>query len=62
VPHVLTKDHKAKYLNISQELLDCVTVNVNFVKTIVTGDEAWVYGYDVKTTAQSSQWMGQGSP
>jgi len=25
------------------------------LKTIVTGNETWVYGYDVETKAQSSQ-------
>jgi len=32
------------------------------MKTIVTGDETWVYGDDVETKARSSQWVGQGSP
>jgi hypothetical protein len=32
------------------------------LKTIVTGDETWVYGYDIETKLQSSQWVGQGSP
>ena len=62
VPCVLTGDQKANRVNISQELLDCVSVDENFLKTILTGDETWVYGYDVKTRAQSSQWVGQGSP
>jgi len=53
---------EANCVNISQELLDCVSVNENFLKTIVTGDETWVYGYDIETKAQSSRWMGQGSP
>jgi len=61
VPRVLTKDQEANRVNISQELLDCVSVNENLLKTIVTGDESWVYGYDVETKAQS-QWVGQGSP
>ena len=26
----------------------------------VTGDATWVYGYDVETKMQSSQWMGKG--
>ena len=30
--------------------------------TIVTGGESWVYGDDVETKAQSSQWVGQESP
>jgi len=39
VPRVLTEDQKANHVNISQELLDCVSVDENFLKTIVTGDE-----------------------
>ena len=62
VPRVLTKDQKANRVNISQELLDRVSVDENLLKTIVTGDETWVYGYDVETKAHSSQWVGQGSP
>jgi len=58
---VLTEDQNANRVNISQELLDCVSVDENFLKIIVTGDETWVYGYDVETKAQSSQWVGQGS-
>jgi len=62
VPRVLTKDQKANRVNTSQELLDHVSIDENFLKTIVTGDKTWVYGYDVETNAQSSQWVGQGSP
>jgi hypothetical protein len=61
-PRVLTEDQKANRVNISQELLDHVNVDENFLKTIVTGDETWVYGYDVENKAQSLQWVGQGSP
>ena len=59
---VLTEDQKANRLNISQELLDRVSVEENFLKTIITSDETWVYGYDVETKALSSQWVGQGLP
>jgi hypothetical protein len=33
-----------------------------FLKNIITGEETWVYGYDVETKMQSSLWMGKGSP
>jgi len=62
MPRVLTEDQKANRVNISQELLDRVSVDENFLKTIVTGDEIWVYGYHVETKAQLSQWVGQGLP
>jgi hypothetical protein len=61
VPCVLTEDQKGNRVNISQELLDRVSVDENFLKSIVTGDETWVYGYDVETKYQSSQWVGRGS-
>ena len=56
------RTRKHTILTISQELLDHVSVDENFLKIIVTGDETWVYGYDIKTKAQSSQWVGQGLP
>ena len=45
-----------------QELLANANGNENFLKNIITGDETWVYEYDVETKIQSSQWMGKGSP
>jgi len=33
----------------------------NFISNIITGDEAWVYGYDPETKQQSSQWKSPNS-
>ena len=33
-----------------------------FIKRIITGDETWVYKYDVKTAQQSSEWRGKNEP
>ena len=33
-------------MDIAQEMLT----------NVITGDESWVYGYDIETKAQSSQW------
>ena len=60
VPRLLTDDQKENHVDISQELL--ANANENLLKIIITGDETWVYGYDVETKMQSSQWMGKGSP
>jgi len=59
VPRLLTDDQKENRVEISQELLANANGNENFLKNIVTGDETWVYGYDVETKMQSSQWMGE---
>ena len=37
------------------------TIQICF-KKVITGDESWVYGYDIKTKAQSSQWKHTESP
>ena len=47
---------------ISQELLDRSNTDEIFLKNVITGDETWVYGYDVETKVQSSQWVGKSSP
>jgi hypothetical protein len=56
VLRVLTEDQKANCVNISQELLDRVSVDDNFLKTNVTGDETWVYCYDIETKAHHNGW------
>jgi len=62
VLHLLADDQKENCVEISQELLASANGNENILKNIITGDETWVYGYDVKTKMQLSQWMGKGSP
>jgi len=57
----LTDDQKENRVEISQQLLGNANGKENF-KNIITGDETWVYGYDVETKMQSSQWMGKGTP
>jgi hypothetical protein len=47
---------------VRHELLNRANEDENFLKNIITGDETWVYGYNVETKAQSSQWMSKGSP
>jgi len=62
MPHLLTEDQKENHVEISQELLANANGNENFLKNIITGDETWVYGYDVETKMHLLQWMGKGSP
>ncbi|KYN33855.1 hypothetical protein ALC56_11827 [Trachymyrmex septentrionalis] len=55
VPKLLNFDQKQHRINIAKELLDSVR-DPNLLQRVITGDESWVYGYDVETKAQSSQW------
>ncbi|UYV65404.1 hypothetical protein LAZ67_3004252 [Cordylochernes scorpioides] len=56
VPKLLNCDQKQHRMNIANEMLDSVRDDPNFLQRVITGDEAWVYGYDVETKAHSSQW------
>ena len=62
VPRLLTEEQKQNRVAVSQELLDRSNTVENFLKNVITGDETWVYGYDVETKVQSSQWVGKSSP
>ncbi|UYV78187.1 hypothetical protein LAZ67_16000409 [Cordylochernes scorpioides] len=56
VPKLLNCDQKQHRMNIANEMLDSVCDDPILLQRVITGDEAWVYGYDVETKAQSSQW------
>ena len=62
VPRLLTEEQKENGVTVSQELLDRSNTDENFLKNVITGDETWVYGYDVETKVQSSQYVGKYSP
>ena len=40
---------KREPCQVSQELFDCSNADENFLKNVITGDETWVYSYDVET-------------
>ena len=59
VPRLLTDAQKENRVTVTQEMFDRSNTDENFLKNVITGDETWVYGYDVETKVQSSQWMGK---
>ena len=62
VPHLLTASQKENRASISQDMLANADADKNFLKNIITKDEMWIYGYDVETEIETSQWMGKGYP
>ena len=56
VPKLLTMEQKQLRLEVSQDMLDCANGDPDFLNTVITGDESWVYVYDPETKVQSSQW------
>jgi hypothetical protein len=61
VPCLLNEDQKQNRMQISEELLARVKTDTHFLKHTITGDETWIYGYDIKTERQSSQWKWSSS-
>ncbi|XP_078050780.1 histone-lysine N-methyltransferase SETMAR-like [Augochlora pura] len=43
-------------------MLNDVSGDPDLLKRVTTSDESWVYGHDVETKAQSSQWKSPGEP
>lgn len=54
---LLTDERKQTHVDISQELFATTNGTENFLKNFLTGDETWVYGYDIET----SQWVSSSS-
>ena len=49
-------------LEVSQNMLDYANSDPEYMNFVTTGNESWVYGYDLETKAQSSQWKHSTSP
>lgn len=41
---------------VSSEMISAASGDSTFMKRIITGDESWVYQYDVETKQQPSEW------
>lgn len=62
VPKLLTFEQKLRRKTVAQEMLDLVADDSTLLQHIITGDETWVYGYDIETKAQSSEWKLANEP
>jgi len=55
VPKLSNFEEKQRRMEIIQESLNEVNNDAELLKRVITGDEIWVYEYDVETKTQSSQ-------
>jgi len=62
VPKILSNEQKDNRVLVSQELLDRVTSEPDFLQRVITGDETWVFKYDPTTKRPSSEWHTSQSP
>jgi hypothetical protein len=56
VPNLLLLEQQQLLREVVQDMLDCVSRDPEFLKSVITGDESWACGYDPETEVQSSQW------
>ena len=62
VPRLLNNDQWDHRVQVCTELQKAVRHDPNFLSRVITGDESWLYNYDLETKQQSSQWKTPSSP
>jgi AraC-like DNA-binding protein len=62
VPKQLLQEQQQLRLEVTRDMLEGANGDPEFLKTTITGDEPWVYGCDMETKVQSSQWKHSSSP
>jgi len=61
VPPLLSREQKEFRAAVAQDLLETAN-DPHFLRKVITGDESWVYGFDLETKARCSQWKSLESP
>ena len=49
-------------MDIAQEMLKTFNDDTDLLHKVITGDESWMYGYDIEIKTQSSQWKRPEEP
>jgi len=62
VPKILTNEQKENRRNVCPDLLERIENDKTFFKNVITGDETWIFEYDLDTKRQSSEWHTCNSP
>ncbi|UYV63329.1 hypothetical protein LAZ67_2003762 [Cordylochernes scorpioides] len=61
-PHLLTNKQKENRKETCKSMVELFNSDPHWLKNVTTGDETWVYRYDIKTKRQSSLWLEPGEP
>ena len=62
VPWLLLPEQKEHCVAVANDLIQTATNEPVFLKTVITGDESWVYSCDPEMKAQLSQRKSLGPP
>ena len=60
--HCLLTVEQDDRVSVCTELRERAQNDSNFISSVITDDECWVYGYDLETKHMSSQWNMASSP
>jgi hypothetical protein len=50
---LLLQEQRHLRLEVARDMLECANKDREFLKTVITGDEMWLYRYDPEMKAQS---------
>jgi hypothetical protein len=56
VSKLLSQEQQELYLEVVRDMLEFANGDPEFLKTVNTGDETWVHGYDLEMKVQLLQW------
>ncbi len=59
VPHALTREQREHRVSYSEDILQMISYQPDFLDKVVTGDEMWCFAYDPLTKRQSAEWVGE---
>ena len=62
VPRLLNEGQKKRPVQVCQDSLEQLETESNLLKRVVTGDESWIFEYDLLIKRQSLEWKSALSP
>ena len=62
VPRLLKEGQKEQRVQECQDILEQLDTEPDLLKIVVTGDESWIFEYDLLTKRQSFEWKSALSP
>ena len=62
VPKLLNDDQKERRVEVCQGILGHLQTEPDLLQRVITGDQSWIFEYDLETKHQSLQWKCTSSP
>ena len=62
VPKLLDDEQKERRVEVCQDILEHLQTEPDLLQRVITGDESWIFEYDLETKRQSLQWKCLSSP